>query len=400
MQTSVGSPLLNNDVKPKNNVSNSLGSDAAESGASFNKLLGDAQAGGSAASHNESGDQLSGDVDIFSDSLSEFGVEGGLLPDSGEDMPFFAATADELSQQEVGDERSDLFALQQSQLDWSKRPSALTGSQIGINSADIADGMTDSGDIAAAAFAKQTENMSDLKTSASLLGGSAAELSKPTTGFATAMQLSSAANLMPAKMTNPTLDVSADSGLSIELPTALVSKSSDASTLRAPVNLAVTQNALTDPAWSQAMSAKISWMAGNGVHTATMQLHPAELGSIHVQLSVQGEATTVQIQAQSKDTSELMEKMMPRLHSGLENQGLRLEEAKVSHNPNLNDNASANGGQQQAAGQTADEGSETAKNNNINQSGLVDNGADEEGSLVGAMNVDVVLQNSGVDYYA
>jgi flagellar hook-length control protein FliK len=138
-------------------------------------------------------------------------------------------------------------------------------------------------------------------------------------------------------------------------------------------------------------------MAGSGVHTATMQLHPAELGSIHVQLSVDGDSTSVQIQAQNKDTSELVEKMMPRLHSGMENQGLKLEEVKVTHNPNLNDGSATNSGQQ-FAGQSADERANANNSGRANttQNGVDTNSAtDEQGSTA-----NITVNSGGVDYYA
>jgi flagellar hook-length control protein FliK len=72
-------------------------------------------------------------------------------------------------------------------------------------------------------------------------------------------------------------------------------------------------------------------MGSTGTQTAQLQLNPEELGGIHVQLSMQGDKASVQFQAQHSETSELIERLMPRLSQAMEQQGMRLEEAKVSH---------------------------------------------------------------------
>ncbi|MBQ0797227.1 flagellar hook-length control protein FliK [Zhongshania sp.] len=365
------------------------------------------------ASQVDGGDQLSGDIDIFSDSLADIGFSGKMVPKSGTELPVTdLESLDNTDTQLLSEEGEVLVTWQQSQIDWSRQATARGTNNAGATnvvasvaglSLDASEGqLADDNELAETILAK-SEKFADGKASTNSLPNTVSDLAKPTTGFANAMQLSSAASAAPqVKSALQSVDLNTESSSGLELSAAPQSRSAESSAARAPVALSLSQNALTDPAWSQAMSAKISWMAGNGVHTATMQLHPAELGSIHIQLSVQGDTTSVQIQAQNRDTSELMEKMMPRLHSGMENQGLRLEEVKVSHNPNLNDNSAGNNGQQ-FAGQSAGDRSGAANGRGnggdagSSQQGL--NGEDN-GVSSGELNAEVILQNSGVDYYA
>ncbi|MFT7405241.1 flagellar hook-length control protein FliK [Zhongshania sp.] len=371
MQNSISPALPKVDGSAKTTALSSTGvSDGAQLSTPFNQLLSTAQGAtpskdiASAESTEMTVDQrLSAEMDIFSDSLADVSFGGKLMPEGGQGLPLSTLESSELlssvALQEDSDEGDVLVTLQQSQIDWFRQSASIVSNQVPTGS----------------------------------------DLSKPTTGFATAMQLSSAASSLPTvKATVQPIELKADLTAVLDLLSAAPTRSSDTNAARAPVNLTVTQNALTDPAWSQAMAAKISWMGGNGVHSATLQLRPAELGSIHIQLSIQGDTTSVQIQTQHKDTSDLMEKMMPRLHSGMENQGLRLEDVKVSHNPNLNGSA------QQFTGQSAGDrsGADNDARNGINQQSLGENGVggDDDGSSSGLQNATVILQNSGVDYYA
>jgi flagellar hook-length control protein FliK len=170
--------------------------------------------------------------------------------------------------------------------------------------------------------------------------------------------------------------------------------SSAASASRAPLSMPITQSLVDDPAWGQAMAARIGFLATNGVHTATLQLHPAELGSIHIQLSIQGDNASVQFQTQNSDTGDLVEKMLPRLSSGMEGQGLRLDEVKVTHNPNLGNGAFGSEGQQLAGESAAQGDSKRAANATAGLSGA----EDEAG--IHADSPPELRVSRAVDYYA
>lgn len=421
MQNSISSALPKVDGSAKTTALSSAGnSDDTQSGTPFNQLLSTAQrtmpseeSAGPDGLEMTSDQQLSADVDIFSDSLDDVGFGGKMMPEGGQSLPLSELESNDglnsVTSQESSDEGDVLVTWQQSQVDWFRQSTSLGSNQGSTASAslnavavglDTARGRFSGGENVATTLLSANDKATDNKLNAGLAVTAASDLSKPTTGFATAMQLSSAANSLPVmKATVQPIELKPELTAGLDLLATPPTRSSDNSAVRAPVNLTVTQNAFTDPAWSQAMAAKISWMGGNGVHSATLQLRPAELGSIHIQLSIQGDTTSVQIQTQHKDTSDLMEKMMPRLHSGMENQGLRLEEVKVSHNPNLNDGGVANSGQQSAGDRS---GAANDGRNGVNQSGLSENGidGDDVGSSSGLQNATVALQNSVVDYYA
>lgn len=127
-------------------------------------------------------------------------------------------------------------------------------------------------------------------------------------------------------------------------------RSSASAPNRLPTSFTVTQHALDDPAWTQAFAARITILAGGGIQTATIHLHPEELGSIQVQLSMDGDHGKVQFQTQQAETSELIERMLPRLAQSFEQQGLRLDDAKVSL---MNDQSASAGHSGQDARQSA-----------------------------------------------
>lgn len=164
---------------------------------------------------------------------------------------------------------------------------------------------------------------------------------------------------------------------------------------KAPLSLSVSQNAYTDPAWGQAMTARVSWMISSGVQNATIHLHPEELGSIQVQVKLDGDHSRVQFQAQQAETGELIEKMLPRLTQGFEQQGLRLDEVKVSVMNNPNGNANTNSSQSGGEGfaQTADE---QGKSHERDLSGSTE----ADASLLDPMRSVILGPASGVDDYA
>ena len=128
----------------------------------------------------------------------------------------------------------------------------------------------------------------------------------------------------------------------------LTTSRSAADTRGSSLQLSISQHAVDDPAWSEAVGARIHWMAGNGVQNATLKLNPEELGGIHVQLNMQGDRATVQFHTQHQDTGELIEKMLPRLNHAMEQQGMRLDDVKVSHQPAWGDTAQQQQAQQQS----------------------------------------------------
>ncbi len=335
--------------------------------------------------------------------LAQNFASGKDLPLVGKDLPLtlpvsaantaLAGGADSL------DAEHSVVGWQQVQIDWSRTQlgaamsidenKALSGGNRGQQAVDQL--------LLQQAKLLQSENQGKAPM---LLAATQPALTPQTTGFAAALQGAVAVGegLMQSKgqkLESLNVDVElGDLAAMSQLKDGLNSASSSAS--RAPVALTMSQSLVDNPGWGQAMAARIGMMMNNGVHTATMQLNPAELGSIHIQLSMQGDSTSVQFQTQNGDTSDLIEKMLPRLNSSLEQQGLRLDEVKVSHNPNLGNGAAANGNQQfagESAGQRDLNG--RAANADLASSDKRD---DELGNQA-----DVLAASDGklaVDYYA
>ena len=423
MQNGISSALVKPEASAKAGPQSPLAGSPADSQAQaatpFNILLGTAQKAVSLDDvdlvDSSENDQLSADIDIFSDSLTDLGFSGKNTQLSGEELPLVDENAGDASLLQEGEESEVLVTWQQSQIDWARKSTLPGASPLANSGAEVkttplklqipteksmeldAQPAEEGGEILSPLQVK-ADKKADTQLTGNLTTSTASDVSKSSSSFASAMQLSSVAAAVPSvKAASQSLELITEGETGLEFSPSSQLKASDNAAPKAPVTFAVTQNALTDPAWTQAMSARISWMVGSGVHTATMQLHPAELGSIHVQLSVDGDSTSVQIQVQNKDTSELVEKMMPRLHSGMENQGLKLEEVKVTHNPNLNDGSAANNGQQ-FAGQSAEERANANNNGrgNTAQNNIDTNAAADEQALTTSISVN----GSGVDYYA
>ncbi|MGJ8687671.1 MAG: flagellar hook-length control protein FliK, partial [Spongiibacteraceae bacterium] len=133
--------------------------------------------------------------------------------------------------------------------------------------------------------------------------------------------LSPAVNDVPKKFT--TASASIDTNFQVEndgelIGTPRLGDGPRASSPSSMPTINVAENALTDSKWAPAFSARIAWMVSSGAHQANIQLHPAELGAISVQISMQGDNATVQFQTQTAETQDLIEKLMPRLTAGME----------------------------------------------------------------------------------
>lgn len=62
----------------------------------------------------------------------------------------------------------------------------------------------------------------------------------------------------------------------------------------------------------------------------TMQLHPAELGALKIDLLVKGDSIKANIVAQSQQVLETLEKQMPRLRTVLQDQGFTVDSFEIS----------------------------------------------------------------------
>ena len=81
---------------------------------------------------------------------------------------------------------------------------------------------------------------------------------------------------------------------------------------------------LDSPTFAPALGAQISLFARDGVQTARLQLNPAEMGPIAVQIAVDGNAARIDFQADRAATREVIEASLPALAGALQDAGLTL----------------------------------------------------------------------------
>jgi flagellar hook-length control protein FliK len=78
------------------------------------------------------------------------------------------------------------------------------------------------------------------------------------------------------------------------------------------------------PAFAPALGAQISLFAQGGVQTAQLQLNPADMGPITVQIALDGNDARVDFQADRAATRELIEASLPALAGAMQDAGLTL----------------------------------------------------------------------------
>ena len=124
---------------------------------------------------------------------------------------------------------------------------------------------------------------------------------------------------------------------------ALAGAAGAAPTVNAPANAPADASAapaeahlpmpLHSPAFAPALGAQVSLFAADGVQTARLQINPAEMGPISVQIMVNGNAAQVDFQADRAATRDLIEAALPALASALQDAGLTLTGGGVSQQP-------------------------------------------------------------------
>ncbi len=92
------------------------------------------------------------------------------------------------------------------------------------------------------------------------------------------------------------------------------------------------QAGLTEKAVADAFTEKVVWMTGQGAQRANLKLHPAELGALQIRVTMMDNSAHVEIHAQNADTGDLLESLLPKLQSTLEQQGVKIDELKLSAN--------------------------------------------------------------------
>jgi len=90
------------------------------------------------------------------------------------------------------------------------------------------------------------------------------------------------------------------------------------------------------PAWSDELGTQITWMAHQGVQSASLQLSPEHLGPLEVHISVRDGNASVWFGAAQADTRAALEQALPRLREMFATQGLTLADSSVSREPPRN----------------------------------------------------------------
>lgn len=109
---------------------------------------------------------------------------------------------------------------------------------------------------------------------------------------------------------------------------------------------------------AQALSNRISMMNAKNMQVAEMRLDPPSLGSVRVQIRMQGEMASVVFQAPNAHARELLEQSLPHLKQMMEAEGLMLADAQVSEesfagqDSDARGSAGSFGGQSQASENT------------------------------------------------
>jgi flagellar hook-length control protein FliK len=75
---------------------------------------------------------------------------------------------------------------------------------------------------------------------------------------------------------------------------------------------------------------KITWMAHQGVQSASLKMTPENMGPVEVRISVQDGSASVAFNAAHADTRAALEQALPRLREMFSTQGLNLSDASVS----------------------------------------------------------------------
>ena len=81
---------------------------------------------------------------------------------------------------------------------------------------------------------------------------------------------------------------------------------------------------LDDPAFGAALGTQVSVLVRDGVQTARLQLNPAEMGPIAVQIALDGSAARVDFQADLAGTRAVIEASLPALAGALQEAGFTL----------------------------------------------------------------------------
>jgi flagellar hook-length control protein FliK len=86
-------------------------------------------------------------------------------------------------------------------------------------------------------------------------------------------------------------------------------------------------------AWTDELGAKVTWMAHQGIESASLQMSPEHLGPLQVSISVHNGQASVWFGAAQPETRTALQQSLPQLRQLFANQGLTLADTGVSREP-------------------------------------------------------------------
>lgn len=86
-------------------------------------------------------------------------------------------------------------------------------------------------------------------------------------------------------------------------------------------------------AWADELGARLTMMAEQGKHTASLRLSPEHLGPLEIRIAIRDDQASVWFGAAHADTRAAIEHALPRLRELFESQGLSLTDAGVFKEP-------------------------------------------------------------------
>jgi flagellar hook-length control protein FliK len=116
------------------------------------------------------------------------------------------------------------------------------------------------------------------------------------------------------------------------------------------------RESLDSPAFAPALSARIATLVRDGVEEARIQLNPAEMGPVAVQLAMEGSDVRVDLAAEVESTRQILEQALPSLASALRESGFTLTGGGVFQQPR----DTSGGGQAPQNGRTGRAGTDPA----------------------------------------
>jgi flagellar hook-length control protein FliK len=114
---------------------------------------------------------------------------------------------------------------------------------------------------------------------------------------------------------------------------------------------------LAKPEAHQQLAEKVRFMVNANQLVADIRLDPAELGSMHVKVSVSGESANVSFVVQSIHAKEAIDNAAPRLKEMLAEKGIELGQSSVEQESQEQDQQMAGDGSGNAPGRSSEQGS-------------------------------------------